>query len=345
MNRLIYIFSILISFSSFSVAQTAPNFTITDTEGIEHKLYEDYLDKGKTVLIKLFFVDCPPCNNIAPLVQDLYVEWGEGEYDVEFIELSTRTFDANSDVANYKTKHSLTFPSAGSDGGSVEALEPYTSGTFGPFFGTPKFAIIAPDKSVNFSAGSSGSLANRLESLSNAIEDTGAEGKPTTTILPSVFNVQIANAFEEDETGIKAFVSSASDVSNSYEIDLVNNTLSITDLEAEFPGITDPVLRFEKSGTARDKVSPSDMLFLRKHILRIIEIADTDLFLAADANGDGDITPGDMLVLRKVILGILPEFPIGNFIIQPNNIPLTLNPGETQNFNIKAIKVGDLNGY
>ena len=37
-------------------AQFAPDFTITDSDGEEHSLYADYLDHGKTVVIKLFFV-------------------------------------------------------------------------------------------------------------------------------------------------------------------------------------------------------------------------------------------------------------------------------------------------
>jgi len=339
------VFLLLSIFSLQLFGQSAPNFTITDTEGIEHRLYEDYLDKGKTVLIKLFFVDCPPCNAIAPLVQDLYLEWGEGNFDVQFLELSTMSDDLVSDVAGYKALHSITFPGAGSDGGSLEALQPYVTGTFGPFFGTPKFAVIAPDRSVNFSAGGSGSQSNRITSLDEAIRATGALGNNTPpNVEPSVFDINIENVFQEQESDIKAFISSESNSSLEYEVDISNGSLSIIDLQSEYPGIVDPILKFEKAGSARDRVSPSDMLVLRKHILRILEINDPDISIAADTNRDGTISPADMLVIRKVILGIIQTFPNGNYLFVPNNIPLSLTPGQNQEISVKSIKLGDLNG-
>ncbi|HQX45177.1 MAG TPA: hypothetical protein PK209_11520, partial [Saprospiraceae bacterium] len=47
-------------------AAKAPDFTITDYNNKVHKLYSDYLNKEKVVVLKLFFVACPPCNAIAP---------------------------------------------------------------------------------------------------------------------------------------------------------------------------------------------------------------------------------------------------------------------------------------
>lgn len=43
-------FSIL---STLSLKAQVPNFTLTDINGVEHDLYEDYLDQGKTVLISI----------------------------------------------------------------------------------------------------------------------------------------------------------------------------------------------------------------------------------------------------------------------------------------------------
>ena len=45
----ISVFSILLIFSFTLKGQDAPNFTVTDVNGVTHHLYEDYLDQGKVV--------------------------------------------------------------------------------------------------------------------------------------------------------------------------------------------------------------------------------------------------------------------------------------------------------
>jgi len=80
-------FFIMVLSVSLAFGQTAPDFTITDTDGVEHSLYADYLDQGKTVIIDLFFADCPPCHGLAPTLENIYQDWGAGQYDVQFIGL------------------------------------------------------------------------------------------------------------------------------------------------------------------------------------------------------------------------------------------------------------------
>ena len=155
-------------------AQPAPNFTVTDYNNISHNLYDDYLNQGKTVVIKIFFVNCPPCRAISPSFQALYEEWGEGNNDVQFIEISNKSFDSNADVQSYSESFGLTFPGVGDDGGALSALTPYLSGIYGPFFGTPTFVVIAPDGTVNYGVRGSGNV-NTIGALDLAITDTGAQ--------------------------------------------------------------------------------------------------------------------------------------------------------------------------
>ena len=325
-----------------SFGQTVPNFTVTDADGVEHNLYEDYLDKGITVAFKIFFIGCPPCTSIAPDVQAAYEEWGSGEYDVQFIEFSNRENDLNASVDFYQNNLNLTFPGVGFDGGALDALEPYLSGTFGPGFGTPIFAVIAPDRTVNYNTGGNGN-SGRIANLNAAISATGAIGAPNVP-EPHIINFSLEDAFGTSITGLNITLSDGNNASISYAIDS-SVPLSITDLTTEYPGISNPVLHFSKEDGIRDRIAPLDILLIRKHILNIIPISNPDMLTAADTNGDGIITPLDMLVLQKVILGIFTTFPINSYQIEPNQLPLTITPGESTNLTLKAIKIGDLNGF
>lgn len=128
----------------------ARDFKVTTTDRRQIELYRDYLNKGRVVMLKIMFVDCPPCNDIAPQISDLYRKYGSGDSKVEFIELSNKSWDADQAMIGYKLKYNLPFPSASNDGGSVQAADLYSDNYFGPFYGTPTFVVIKPDGTLNF---------------------------------------------------------------------------------------------------------------------------------------------------------------------------------------------------
>ncbi len=122
------------------------DFSFVDSEGKLHRLYEDYLEKKKLVVVDLFFVDCPPCNQIAPYLKTSYESWGSGEKLVEFIALSP--FDNDNTIELYRNNHFLEYPFAGTTGGGDKVLEQFTNGFFGKFDGYPTLIIIRPDGTV-----------------------------------------------------------------------------------------------------------------------------------------------------------------------------------------------------
>ncbi|MBK7871501.1 MAG: redoxin domain-containing protein [Saprospiraceae bacterium] len=160
---------------SFTQAQTtAPDFTVTTADGVQRQLYNDYLNQGKAVVLYLFFTTCPLCNQIAPLLEPFYQEWGGGDGPVEFLMLSILTTDDNLDVDRYIGLRNFTFPGAGSDGGAREAIEPYTNGSFGPYLGTPVFIVIAPDSTVQYDVRGS-SYPETIDSLDAALRSITAK--------------------------------------------------------------------------------------------------------------------------------------------------------------------------
>jgi hypothetical protein len=177
---------------------------ITDSWGHTHTLYADYLDQGTTVLLKIFYVACPPCNAIAPHLELLYQDWGGGEGDVQFIEISTKQSDTDAMVNLYKSNHGTTFPAAGGQGGSVAATEPYTDGTFGVWSGTPTFIVIAPDGTLEYDVYGFG-IDGTIIALDAAIAATGAQGLPTSTNkVPGKAAVSLESNLIRDEIRLTA---------------------------------------------------------------------------------------------------------------------------------------------
>lgn len=331
---------LLLAFISGS-SQTAADFIVTDTDLVEHKLYEDYLDKGITMVVKLFFVDCPPCNNFAPHFQSLYEEYGSGAYDVEFMELTTSN-DDDEKVKEFKDLHDITFPSISIEGGASFAADPFINDVYGDFRGTPSMFVIAPDGNVVITR--SGGTNTRLTSLREEIELTGATGAPTSA-PPAAFSLAMTDAFGQDISGVDLTIRSAADPSIAYDVVLSGQSFLIADLAAEYPGITDPVLHFSKTDEIRAKLTPLDILQIRKHILGITRVSEPELLAAADTNGDGIVSPLDMLVLQKVIIGVFSEFPKPSHTFFPNDIPLDVISGNTQNIQVTVSKTGDMNGF
>ena len=179
-------------------SQDAPDFTVTDSWGTTHSLYQDYLDQGKTVVIEVFFADCPPCNAIASSVEPLYQTWGAGQADVQFIELSILQSDTDAKVNTYKSNHNTTYPAVGGQGGSVAAVATYKSGLYGPYTGTPLFVVIAPDKSVNYDV-SGNNIPTTIAALHAAIEATGAQGTSATSVIEKTLPLSLRSNMVDTE--------------------------------------------------------------------------------------------------------------------------------------------------
>lgn len=218
-------------------AQVAPNFTVTDSWGNIHRLYEDYLDQGVTVVIKVFYVACPPCNAIAPHLEPLYQSWGGGDADVQFIELSIKQTDTDALVNGYKNNHQTTYPASGGQGGSVAAVTPYTSGMFGVYTGTPTFVVIAPDKTVNYDV-SGFNIQGTIDAIDAAIEATGALGEITSTGQPEPsFPIRLLSNLVRNE-----IVLSVMREVSSFELSIINPLGQVYKREKYFVQKGDAVL-------------------------------------------------------------------------------------------------------
>lgn len=154
---------------SFSVqAQTAPDITFYDIHGQEHNLYET-LDEGKTVLLDFFFVDCVPCQEWTPTIEELYAEWGGGYADVVFWAFSD--VDDNAYIQTFADAFGIEYTLAGLEGGAFDVIAAY-AGLF-PFLGYPTYSVICPDRSITWDIWP---LSEGATEINDAIADCGATG-------------------------------------------------------------------------------------------------------------------------------------------------------------------------
>lgn len=338
--RFIYIFCLLFTFSLIS-AQTAPDFTITDSDGIVHELYKDHLDKGQTVVIKLFFTTCPPCIQLAPWMEEKYQLWGAGQYDVEFIELSTQSFDSNADVANFKIQHGITFPGAGFDGGGKDAGLIYKTGTFGPYYGTPSLAIIAPDGTVQM-----GFSYDDFDDLIAATGATGMDDGSTGMDDPTSVSLALDTKSSSSPTQIKYILKPANAATPAYDIlEITGGALTFEYPSNDFPEMDNPVVVVEATGNVADEsMSGVDLLKIRKHLLELEPFTEPHQLLAADVNSDDKISPVDLLNLTKAILELIDEFPndTPSWKSIPSQIELSEDPGQAVELNFQLLKIGNI---
>jgi peroxiredoxin len=327
-NLLAIFFSIVTS-----SAQLAPNFTVTDTDGKVHRLYEDYLDKGKVVVFHIFFVDCPPCNAIAPQVEALWKKWSKG--NVLFIELTNKGGDNDAYVKGYKQKHGLTYPAVSADGGALNHIGAYMGGNFGPWSGTPFFAVITPQKRVFFDV--------LLGNIDDAIEGSGGYiGKPPATVnLSANFN---GNAFPEN---VSLILKPKNAETPRYDLTLMTNkSHSFIYPSPTFPEMVEPEIIMEsKTNEFRFLLNATDLVAIRKHILGTELFTSAKDIFASDVTGDGKVNVTDLVNLQKVILGTVAVFPnnVPSYKLYPERIPIVVPiNGGVVNLNADVVKMGNV---
>ncbi|MFK7934888.1 MAG: redoxin family protein [Saprospiraceae bacterium] len=348
---------LILTFPTFSFAQAAFDFTFTNAEDdVEYTLYEDFLNQGKTIFIDFFHTRCPSCRPYAPLLEPLYQEWGGGENDVEFIAISTQSFDINASVAFYQQDEGHTFLAMGSDGGATPIVERFAEGEYGPFLGTPTFAVIAPNGEVQWRISGSG-VQGTVDAIDAAIAATGAikpndgSGNGGGEMEEQPVTVSFAGQIRNGENGVSDVEINLAETLSAPI--LSNNDGSFNFFRSLLPS-GEYSLELKKTSTPTTGVSTFDLIKIRKHILGL-ETFDTPWqFLAADVNGSGTISTADLIRIRKVILGIDADF--GNV---PNwrfydaeledGIPIEFinrvikTDDALNNLQIRAVKAGDVN--
>jgi len=315
--------------TTFLLATPAPDFTVTTSDGQVRKLYQDYVNQQKLVVLEIFFTTRPPCSAHAPHLQTLYQNMTAAyPGQVEFMLLSDKNADTDPVVNAYLSSKGLTMPAAGASGGSLAAVQPYKSGTFGLFYGTPTFVVIAPGTGEVFFNISGNSPQETMSLISQKI----------STLLPVVQDCFLKSYFDNPVADVQITVDApAFDTtfmaSGTYSVSLITELQSASYTITPFKS-TDPLLG----------MSTWDLVLISKHILGLAPFTEPWQLLAADMNCSGSITTFDIVEGRKLILGITGGFSgcggaTWRFVAEPNDAPAN---GSCLNF--RGIKIGDVTG-
>lgn len=320
MRILLHLF--LFFYSGSVLAQLpAPDFTITTSDGQVRQLYQDYVNQHKLVVIEAFFTSCPPCSAHATPFQNLYTAM-QAAYpgQVEFMLLSTLMSDTNVKVAQYLSSRNMTMLGAGKDGGSITALQPYMSGAYGAFQGTPTFFIIAPDNGHVFFDIRGNTASETMTLLQEKIEELLS--RDCTVGDP------FGNPMEEVEMSVKA-----SGFDTTFLVNGIYNLSEVASLQNRSYTLK-PYRDGHPSG-----LTTFDLVLISKHILALEPLHCPWQLVAADVNCSGSITTFDVVNARKVILGIESNFPCGSLRFMPDSA--SLSNGQCQSF--IGVNLGDVN--
>ena len=310
-------------------ALPAPDFDVTDSDGNQHSLYGDYVSQGKVLVIEIFFVNCPPCATHAPHFQSLYTS-KKSMYPgkVEFMLLTTMSGDHDPQVAQYKINKSMTMPAVSSDGGSLQAIAPYQSGTFGAFLGTPTFIVIAPNSGEVF------------------FDIRGSSPQATMSKISQLVDHLLVPASPLNVCGAASPTGAPLD-SVRYHVDAPGwdttfwagdyNLWNFAPLQITQPYTITPY----KNDHHKAGISTFDLVLMSKHILGITPFDASWKTSAADVNLSGSVTTFDIVETRKVLLGVYDTF---TYCTSWRFVPTSGSDVNGYCFPFQCIKMGDVNG-
>lgn len=265
------------------------------------------------------------------------MEFGSGAKDVEFFSMTTLLSDSDAKVTSFENTYFQTMKGISQDGGASAVVDQFKIGKFGSWWGTPSFAVIAPDKTINYPI-----FFTQLDDAINKAKTS------VTTAKPMVINLNVSKSADLNigDGHVRFFIKSENTTTPKYEI--IKNSdgqYTFSYPSANFPEIPNPEVVMESFASAyTSNVSALDVVYIQRHILGLTELTQPEKLLAADVNSDGKITVHDLLATRKVILGIIYDFPNNtpSYKAIPATIPIALNPGAVLPVNFTIVKMGNV---
>ena len=176
MKKLLLLISVFVF--TFSNAQTAmnsavgyaPDFTVSDINGVSHTLY-NYLDSGYVMVLELMSVSCGHCIQHAAGTENSYITNGpSGSNAARFLGLEVNASTNNTAISNFANTYGASFPIANN-------ISP--SGIGYMLYGTPTYYVVYPDRSYTTICGYNCVTANSSSTIESKLNTAIAYWPPT----------------------------------------------------------------------------------------------------------------------------------------------------------------------
>ncbi|WP_271855568.1 T9SS type A sorting domain-containing protein [Patiriisocius marinus] len=135
---------LLAQVQGFAVGEVVDDFTVTDTEGNVHNLY-DITANGQYVYIDMFFVDCPPCQATVQYWNEFYDKYGCNQGELFMISING-TGDNDAEVIDFENQFGGSFEHSP----AVSTIEGGGAAPDGAFdvVAYPTYFLIGPDNTL-----------------------------------------------------------------------------------------------------------------------------------------------------------------------------------------------------
>lgn len=149
-NLLTFLLFGSLSLSAQTPLTTAVDFTATDVDGNQFKLF-DKLDEGKFVLLDFMFTNCGPCQATGPRLHQAFMNYGANSPSAQVYFVTINRDDNNAVLKNWEITHMS--PNGPYPRGISGTQGSATAGpqTFSSVYGItayPTMILIAPNKQI-----------------------------------------------------------------------------------------------------------------------------------------------------------------------------------------------------
>lgn len=130
--------------NNYQVGDVVDNFTVTDTDGVEHTLY-DITASGKHVFLDFFFTTCPPCQQTQQHFNHLHDKYGCNQGDLYTLSITGYPGDTDAKVIQFEQNYGGPYnhsPAISIEGNGAAVVQNFGISLF------PNYLIIGPDNTL-----------------------------------------------------------------------------------------------------------------------------------------------------------------------------------------------------